>query len=108
MYKYTPYTANENKDKHINITVTFGHSKYNSSHDMIAPIEKNIVSLINQNDLFLFGNSSARLFVVIGIIAPNAKPMMLRDRKRMYIVCMLDMNDDIPVISRHVVKMKRR
>jgi hypothetical protein len=108
MYKYTPYTANENKDKHINITVIFGHSKYNSSHDMIAPIEKNIVSLINQNDLFLFGNSSARLFVVIGIMAPNDKPIMLRDRNRMYIVCMLDMNDDIPVISRHVVKMKRR
>ena len=75
---------------------------------MIAPTEKNIVSLINQNDLFLFGSSSARLFVVIGRIAPNDKPITLRDRKRMYIVCMLDMNDAIPVISRHVVKMKRR
>lgn len=75
---------------------------------MIAPTEKNIVSLINQNDLFLFGSNSARLFVVIGIIAPNDKPITLRDRKSMYIVCMHDMNDAIPVISRHVVKMKRR
>ena len=53
---------------------------------MIAPIEKNTVSLINQNERFLLGNNSARLFVVIGIIAPNDKPIMLLDKKRIYIV----------------------
>ena len=45
--------------------------------ERIAPTEKNTLIAIIQNDLNFAGITSTRLFIVIGIIAPNENPIIL-------------------------------